>query len=171
MIERERKFLPDPEEPQLRSILANPEIERREISQGYVLYCATGEELRIRRIGEAYYLTVKRGRGVEREEYESEIDGDLFDLLWPASEGARIYKTRYVVPLERDEETSTAGYPGHTIEVDQFGGQLSGLYLVEVEFSDADAAESFVPPNWFGSEVTDDERYSNGNLARVTSIP
>ena len=40
---------------------------------------------------------------------------------------------------------------GHQIEVDVYGGALSGLIVAEVEFDDPWGAEIFVVPYWFGS--------------------
>jgi adenylate cyclase len=34
-----------------------------------------------------------------------------------------------------------------------------------VEFASTQAAKSFVPPAWFGEEVTEDSRYNNVSLA------
>jgi adenylate cyclase len=44
------------------------------------------------------------------------------------------------------------------------------LLLVEVEFSSIDASRQFTPPDWFGVEVTEDQRYKNKQLA-VFGIP
>jgi CYTH domain-containing protein len=52
-----------------------------------------------------------------------------------------------------------------TIELDVFRGTLCGLCLAEVEFPSNEAAGAFCPPNWFGEEVTDDERFKNKSLA------
>ncbi len=39
-------------------------------------------------------------------------------------------------------------------ELDRYEGRLAGLAVVEVEFPDREAAERFVPPAWFGDELT-----------------
>lgn len=49
--------------------------------------------------------------------------------------------------------------------VDEFSGALAGLFLCEVEFSDEAQAGAFVPPQWFGADVTEDGRYKNKSLA------
>jgi CYTH domain-containing protein len=49
-------------------------------------------------------------------------------------------------------------------------GHLAGFNYVEVEFSDVEAAKAFVPPVWFGREVTEDARFSYGTLAQVKSM-
>ncbi|MFP5578860.1 MAG: hypothetical protein ACLGIZ_11590 [Acidimicrobiia bacterium] len=46
-----------------------------------------------------------------------------------------------------------------------FAGDLAGLVLVEVEFDSDEAMAAFVPPTWFGAEVSGDDRYSNASLA------
>jgi CYTH domain-containing protein len=37
---------------------------------------------------------------------------------------------------------------------------------VEVEFPDEKTALLFTPPDWFGQEVTQDKRYTNGSLSK-----
>jgi adenylate cyclase len=37
--------------------------------------------------------------------------------------------------------------------------------VAEVEFPSDEEAAQFVPPPWFGLEVTEDEHYKNVNLA------
>ena len=50
-------------------------------------------------------------------------------------------------------------------ELDIFKGRLEGLVMVEVEFGSEAEAEAFVPPAWFGVEVTADPRYRNSYLS------
>ena len=54
---------------------------------------------------------------------------------------------------------------GLTAELDVYEGPCSGLQTVEVEFSSESQADEFVPPVWFGREVTGDARYTNAGLA------
>jgi CYTH domain-containing protein len=68
--------------------------------------------------------------------------------------GATLVKTRTLV----------AGI-NHTFAVDDFQGPLAGLRLVEVEV--ADLAEPVDLPAWVGREVTHDDRFSGGSLARL----
>lgn len=177
MIERERKFLPDPASKELARLIAHPSIDRVVIEQGYVISCPTNEEeLRLRRADESFYLTVKKGSGIEREEYESRIAEELFDLLWPATEGARIEKTRYRLSIDQFylDDALDALHPEDErliVEIDRFAGAHQGLYLIEVEFPTAESADRFNPPPWFGGEVSTDLRYTNNSLARAQSIP
>ena len=53
------------------------------------------------------------------------------------------------------------------IELDVYSGALTGLLVAEVEFGSEEAAGTFEPPAWFGTEVTDDARFKNQQLASV----
>lgn len=123
------------------------------IHQGYV--AITDEmEVRLRKIGDKYYQTVKTGEGVKREEIEIELTEEQFVRLWPLTDGKRIEKTRYKLP-----------YGDKLIELDVYSGALEGLIVTEVEFTSEQESVSFSPPDWFGKEVTEDPKYKNKNLA------
>lgn len=125
----------------------------REIEQGYL--AITDEvEVRLRHYGEQAFLTVKSTGARIRIEEEIEIDPGKFAVLWPLTDRRRIEKRRSLIPLG-----------DLTIEFDNYRGRLAGLMIAEVEFESPDAAVAFVPPDWFGSEVTDDPRYKNRRLA------
>jgi adenylate cyclase len=148
-MEIERKFL----------VVARPDLEATEgweVEQGY-LAIPDGErsaEVRLRLVGDEQWLTVKGGRGRERIEKEIALEGETFDALWPLTEGRRVEKTRYVFPHGELD-----------IELDVYKGELDGLLTAEVEFPDEETADDFDPPDWFGEEVTGDERYLNATLA------
>ncbi len=125
-----------------------------EISQGYLAVTGDETEIRIRWKGNKYYETVKSGEGLKRKEVEIELGEKEFNALWPLTEGKRVEKTRYEIP-----------YGAHLIELDVYSGALEGLVVVEVEFGSEEESARFDPPDWFGSEVTGDVRYSNRSLA------
>jgi CYTH domain-containing protein len=125
------------------------------IEQGYLAVSADGAEIRLRRKGDRFFQTVKKGRGLVRTEVEIELTEEQFTLLWPMTDGERVSKQRYEVPVA-----------GHVCELDVFGGALAGLVLAEVEFSSIEESRRFASPDWFAEEVTEDERYKNKNLAR-----
>ena len=125
------------------------------IEQGYLAIDPAGAEVRVRRRDEKTLMTIKSGIGLVRAEEEFAIDGERFERLWPLTEGRRVVKTRYLVPLEG----------GLTAEVDEYEGALEGLWTVEVEFADERAAHAFTAPAWMGEDVTDDKRYANRTLA------
>ena len=92
-IEIERKFLVRELPADLTSYPSN------EISQGYLVSLDDGLQVRLRKSGERYFLTFKRGTGNVREEREVELTATQFDALWPATEGKRLVKTRYEIPF------------------------------------------------------------------------
>jgi adenylate cyclase len=97
---------------------------------------------------------IKCGSGLDRGEEEAAISPEAFDALWPLTEGRRTEKRRYEIP-----------HAGAIIELDEFGGELEGFILAEVEFDAKEASEGFEPPDWLGREVTDDASYGNRSLA------
>jgi adenylate cyclase len=124
------------------------------ILQGYLPITREDTELRVRRKGDETVLTVKRGRGLDRGEQEVAISAEVFETLWPLTEGRRIEKTRYELP-----------HGDATIELDEFGGELEGLLVAEVEFDSRQASERFEKAGWLGRDVTEDPAYSNRTLA------
>ena len=106
-----------------------------------------------------YRLTVKGGSGRTRTEVDLPLDRLQFEALWRLTDDRRIEKTRRRVELD-----------GHVVEVDSYAGELAGLIVAEIEFSDEAAADAFVAPPWFGREVTDDPRYRNAALA-IEGLP
>lgn len=138
--------------------LNNGDVATAVIEQGYI------GKLRLRRQGNQFFLNVKgrKEQSLGRDEWEVEVPGWVFAKLWPQTEGARLTKTRY--GLRRD---------GRLLEIDIFQGHLAGLILLECEFASEAEAISFCLPEIFraATEVTDDERYKNSQLARSSGIP
>ena len=125
-----------------------------EIAQGYLAIARGGVQVRLRKNGATHSLTYKRGTGNVREEREVELTPTQFHALWPATEGKRLEKTRYDIPLGN-----------RVVEIDVYGGRHHGLVVAEVEFCDEESAKNFQPPDWLGEDVTGDPRYSNQLLA------
>jgi CYTH domain-containing protein len=148
-LELERKFVLDTLPDDLEAF------PRSRIVQGYLVVGPDGSEVRVRRRDARALLTVKQGTGLVRREEEVDISQLQFDRLWPLTEGRRVEKTRYAI----------ARPGGLVIEVDVYEGALSGLLVAEVEFTSTAAAERFMPPPWFGREVTEDDAYKNRRLA------
>ncbi|WP_375689760.1 CYTH domain-containing protein [Pseudooceanicola sp. LIPI14-2-Ac024] len=145
--EIERKFLVAAM-PDLAAARATP------IRQGYVTRPEDSIEVRLRQKGEAYLVTIKSGEGMVRGEHETAIPRAAFDALWPAVSGT-ITKTRWTGQLP----------DGHVYEIDIFDAPHAPLVVVEVEFPSEAAAHAFVPPDWFGREVSGEKAYSNKVLA------
>lgn len=137
-----------------------------EIEQGYL---CTSPTLRVRRMGDGFILTVKEKQRsvtttaiVNREE-EFALTEDKYMMLRAKCEGNMVCKTRYRIDLRRSEADGL--YTTQVAELDLFHGVHDGLRLVEVEFPSADAANAFVPPAWFGEDVSSDPRYRNSWLS------
>ena len=147
-LEIERKFLV---EKLPRNLKRYP---HKEIAQGYLAISRNKAHVRLRRAGRACTLTYKRGPARAREEREIHLSPEQFKILWPATAGYRLTKTRYYVPYKR-----------LIIELDFYHGSNDGLVVAEVEFSDVETYHSFRPPKWLGVEVTGARGYSNVKLA------
>jgi adenylate cyclase len=124
------------------------------IRQGYIAEEGNAE-VRVRMTGDDAVLTVKVGQGRSRTEVELALDADDAEELWAHTEGRRIEKVRHRIEMD-----------GATAELDVYGGSLSGLIVVEVEFESEAAADAFAVPGWFGRELTGDPAWSNASLAR-----
>ena len=132
----------------------SPWHEGKQVIQGYLAVGADGTEVRLRQTDGQYFETVKSKGGLVRDEIEVELSKDQCEALWEATAGRQLAKTRYTLDWE-----------GQNIELDVYQGALAGLMVAEVEFPSASASGRFTPPAWFGTEVTEDERYKNVNLA------
>jgi CYTH domain-containing protein len=124
------------------------------LAQGYLVN-ERGRHVRLRKKGKAMSLTFKVGRGVAREEREIRLSPAQFAMLWPATRGRRLHKTRFEIPFKKLK-----------IEVDIYHGRNHGLMVAEVEFPNQATRRKFKPPRWFGREITGEKRYSNIRLAR-----
>ncbi|MBM6830091.1 CYTH domain-containing protein [Anaerotignum lactatifermentans] len=123
-----------------------------QISQCYISLSPT---IRLRRQDQDFILTVK-GKGLmAKEEFELPLSREEYEKLLEKAETPPVEKRRYLVPLEN----------GLTAEVDIYEGPLLGLTTTEVEFTSMEEAKAFVPPQWFGKDVTMDKAYKNTALA------
>lgn len=148
-MEIERKFLI----PVLPEDLKNYPCHR--IEQAYL---CTEPVVRIRRQDDDYILTYKSAGMMAREEYNLPLTREAYAHLKEKADGIVLSKTRYLLPLEN----------GLTIELDVFDAPYETLRLAEVEFESVEQAEAFVPPAWFGEDVTYSGKYHNSCLSRKT---
>lgn len=149
-IEIERKFVAD------RVPDAVDGVTGTRMRQGYVAE-QRDVSVRVRITEDRAWLAVKAGRGTARTEVETTIPRDDAEELWSLTEGRRLAKTRYLLPLPDDQDL--------VAEVDVFDEQLAGLCIIEVEFDSLTAADRFEAPAWFGREVTGEPGWSNAALA------
>ena len=123
-----------------------------EIEQGYL---CTDPVIRVRKEDNRYYMTYKGHGTLVREEYNLPLTKESYDALIKKCEGRIIRKRRWQVPLPS----------GLTVEMDEFQGELEPLVLFEIEFPDRETAENYIPPDYFGKNVTEDTRYTNAYLS------
>lgn len=126
----------------------------RLIEQGYL---NTEPVVRVRRSNDKYVLTYKGTGLMMREEYNLPLTKESYAHLIDKADGIRITKKRYLIPY----------HESLTIELDIFEGALAPLQLAEVEFKTKEEADTFTPPEWFGTDVTFSTDYHNSTLSRV----
>lgn len=124
------------------------------VVQGY-LPCETGE-MRVRRKGNTFFLTLKGDGGLTRDEWESEIPSWVFSSFWSR------------VTSQLKKERFTLLFAGSVLEVDTMSLEGKELALLECEFKTEEEARKFQLPCWAkgATEVTHDPRYKNKNLAK-----
>lgn len=147
-MEIERKFLIKKLPDNLTSYKA------RKIEQAYL---CIDPVVRVRRDNDDYYLTYKSKGMIVREEYNLPLTKEAYGHLLAKADGIIITKTRYEIP-EKDNLT---------IELDVFEGKFDGLLLAEVEFASEEEALGYVPPEWFGEDVSNSTKYHNSTLSRL----
>lgn len=127
----------------------------RQIEQAYL---NTDPVVRVRRDNDDYYLTYK-GKGLlSREEYNLPLNKEAYEHLLAKADGIILTKKRYMIPVPGSDHL--------TIELDVFEGHYDGLILAEVEFASEEEAKAFVPPAWFGEDVTFSGEYHNSHLSK-----
>lgn len=125
----------------------------KHIEQGYL---NTDPVVRIRRAGDKYTLTYKGSGLMVREEYNLPLNAESFVHLKEKIDGILITKRRFLIPYAEK----------YTIELDIFEGELAPLQLAEVEFESEEEANTFIPPEWFGEDVTFSTKYHNSTLSQ-----
>ena len=109
--------------------------------------------MRVRVAHDRAWLTIKgKTQGISRPEFEYEIPMEDANELLEKFSLYEIQKVRHEVR-----------YKGKVWEVDEFRGENEGLIVAEIELDDEE--ENISLPQWIESEITNDARYSNSNLA------
>lgn len=118
-------------------------------------YLNTDPVIRVRRQDDDYYMTYKGEGLLAREEYNLPLNRPSYEHLKEKADGNLISKKRYLIPCDP-----------YTIELDIFDAPFAPLIIAEVEFPSIEAANAFLPPDWFDEDVTNDPSYHNSNLSR-----
>ena len=91
-----------------------------------------------------------------REEHNLPLTEEAYQHLRDKADGILIHKIRYNIPFQEK----------YTIELDIFLDELAPLQLAEVEFETEEEANAFIPPSWFGEDVTFSDKYHNSTLSQ-----
>lgn len=162
-LEIERRFLLRPY-PLKKFLRAHDITAKTARIEQFYLTLEDGDATRYRKKDDQFFMTVKRGHGLIREEEEREVDSEAFFSQLASRSANMIKKRRY-----------TFEYRSSTYELDQFSGHLKGLVMLEIEFDDETSALDFVLPEVFApllvSVVTDDVRFSNAGLSQTDVVP
>jgi CYTH domain-containing protein len=120
-------------------------------------YVSFDPEVRIRDdTGRSYTFLVRTPiDDVSRRDVQFEITKEQYDELFKKKSGLVIQKTRYRFT-----------YDGINIRIDIFEEDLAGLAFAEISFESVEEANDFIPPAWFGEDVTTDSRYRNAMLSQ-----
>ncbi len=131
--------------------------QKKSIEQAYIKYTKNGIK-RVRKIDDRYILTVKKGDGRIREEFEEDISEKRYKKLLKKRIGYLIKKDRYIFLLD-----------GAKYELDIFKNRFKKLSFLEIEFEDKDKMLSFQLPKILQDliikDVSDNPNYTNATLA------
>lgn len=124
-----------------------------EIEQGYVVK-ERGQELRVRREANRYYLSARDRSRRQVTGQEIRITKGQFEKLWPFTLGQRITRVRHLMRVGRLR-----------MKIDEFTGEHAPLRLAEVFLPDSAASRSFKKPDFLGEEVTRRDEYQTAEMA------
>ncbi len=162
-LEIERRYLLLPLQVEYFLRMLNMQFTKIDITQNYVL--RDGKMGRVRQLNDKYYLTIKKGEGLVREEFEEEITPEIYNNVLASEDKINtLRKKRYIVTID-----------GFVYEIDEFQGSLKGLVLLEVEFKNKEEASSFTMNKKMQKvmveEVTEDRMFDNASLAASQRLP
>lgn len=132
------------------------EFRSHDIEQAYL---TVNPVIRVRKSDDEYYMTYKGSGLMSREEYNLPLTREAYDTLKSKAEGNVIKKTRILIPYEK-----------YTIELDVFKEPFENVIIAEVEFGTEDEARSFITPDWFMEDVTEDRKFHNSNMSRAKIV-
>lgn len=121
----------------------------------YYIYINGKDQIRIRKMGNNYYLTKKTGiknSNVSRNEIEKQISEITFNELVEFAI-SKISKVRHFIPLNKKEH--------RYVEIDVYS---NGLVTAEIELINENEIISL--PSFLGKDITDDDTYSNISLSK-----
>lgn len=131
-------------------------VEKKEMLDIHIPASSDHPTLRIRKNGDKHEVTKKQPivEGDASRQLETTIkltSAEFADLS--KLPGKRVQKTRYLYAENNVD-----------YEIDVFGGELTGLVLVDVEFETLEAKSEFKKPDWCLAEVTQETFLAGGML-------
>lgn len=119
-----------------------------------------------------YFLTFKKGSGLNCKDITKQITADDYLKFSKLSIGKTIQKNRFYIPVSPPNIGLSSFYKNSNeaiiyFEVDSYLDDLLGFSVVTVDFPNNEQAESFIPPDWFLSEVTDNTIFNDSHLATL----
>ncbi len=133
--------------------------------QGY-LFAEENKVARIRIAGPQAWLTIKsKISAIKRLEFEYPIPLTDAQAMLQLCKKPIISKHRYTFPYAPPHSSSATTTPQHLYwEVDEFHAENKGLIIAEIEIPHENYTLQL--PSWIGTEVSEDPRYLNANLAK-----
>ncbi len=108
-------------------------------------------------INNNFELLKKEGNSTKnRMEHIIRIKKREFDILWSVAD-FKYEKIRYFYPIKKNMG-----------EIDIYLGKLSNYARVEVEFKTKKEMRKFVPPEWFGPEISRWNYKIHKNIGRIS---
>jgi len=118
-------------------------------------YLATdgNPDVKIAQIGRRFSIVTAANGALDRRG-DTRLNSRQFAALWPAT-----------LRSQSERERTILHWGGFRVALDRFRNPLAGFILARVPI--AGGSDGFVPPAWFGPEVTGDSNFTDWNLARV----
>lgn len=121
-----------------------------------ILESLHGNVKRVQRKGNMYEYEVKRKIDeTQFEKTKKQITKEEYDSFIFDKEGSMVIRDGYLI--SHNPELSLKIYKG----------RFEGLVRVEVEFSSKEEADNFIPPAWFGKEITGSVLANDGELYKL----
>ena len=131
-----------------------------DVKQGYLSQLRDSLSVRVRSFNdEIFFLEMKDGSGMIRNELTMYIDKEEFDVLFSRCGDRVVIKKRYEIPSEKNN--------GKILEVDVY--RDFDFITCEYEGDSEEDVKSIILEDWFAEELTNKPNYSNKSLAYFRS--
>jgi CYTH domain-containing protein len=154
MIELERTFLAEKLPDGLKGC------ESKEVIDIYIPKLKRHPTVRIRKNGDKCEITKKEpteeGDVSKQKEHTIPLREEEFNEL-AKLDGKKVRKIRYLYP-----------WKDMTAEIDVFQDELLGLIVIDFEFKTIEEKDAFIPPDFCGAEITQEEFVAGGMICGKT---